>query len=111
MRVLVCGGRDYVDFKRLSEEMESIMPINLVIDGAARGADDLAHKWAREHGVASCRFPAQWGFYGNRAGPIRNTWMLDYGKPDLVLAFPGGRGTANMVGKAREVGVEVRQVK
>jgi len=31
-------------------------------------------------------------------------------EPDLVLAFPGGRGTANMVKQAREQGVEVREV-
>jgi UDP-N-acetylmuramoylalanine-D-glutamate ligase len=29
------------------------------------------------------------------------------GQPDLVVANPGGRGTANMVKQAREVGVRV----
>jgi hypothetical protein len=36
--------------------------------------------------------------------------MLDEGKPDLVLAFPGGRGTANMMRQARERGVRVVEV-
>jgi hypothetical protein len=31
--------------------------------------------------------------------------MLDQGKPDLVVAFPGGRGTANLVKQARAAGV------
>lgn len=38
------------------------------------------------------------------AGPIRNSFMLALG-PDLVLAFPGGRGTADMVRQASEAGV------
>jgi hypothetical protein len=33
--------------------------------------------------------------------------MLAEGEPDLVVAFPGGRGIANMVKQARAAGVEV----
>lgn len=32
-------------------------------------------------------------------------------KPDLVIAFPGGRGTADMVRRARAAGIEVREIK
>jgi formate dehydrogenase assembly factor FdhD len=32
---------------------------------------------------------------------------LSKGKPDLVVAFPGGRGTADMVRKAQTAGVPV----
>jgi hypothetical protein len=44
------------------------------------------------------------------AGPIRNARMLEEGKPDIVIAFPGGRGTANMIEQAHAAGVEVVQV-
>jgi hypothetical protein len=37
----------------------------------------------------------------------RNQQMLDEGRPDLVVAFPGGAGTANMVKLARAIGCEV----
>ena len=47
---------------------------------------------------------------GYRAGPIRNQEMLDKGKPDLVIAFPGGKGTADMVGRALRTGVFVYRV-
>lgn len=33
--------------------------------------------------------------------------MLQEGKPDLVVAFPGGRGTAHMTRIAQEAGVPV----
>jgi hypothetical protein len=35
--------------------------------------------------------------------------MLEYG-PDLVVAFPGGRGTADMVRRAKAAGCEVLEV-
>jgi hypothetical protein len=36
--------------------------------------------------------------------------MLDEGKPDLVIAFPGGRGATDMVRRAREAGVETIEI-
>ena len=42
---------------------------------------------------------------------MRNREMLERGRPDLVIAFPGGPGTANMVKLAREAGIEVIKVR
>jgi len=50
---------------------------------------------------------ANWAELGRKAGPIRNQQMLDEGKPNLVVAFPGGRGTADIVRRARAAGIEV----
>jgi hypothetical protein len=36
--------------------------------------------------------------------------MLDIGRPKLVIAFPGGRGTANMMKQAKEAGINVVEV-
>jgi formate dehydrogenase assembly factor FdhD len=36
--------------------------------------------------------------------------MLDEGKPDLVIAFTGGRGTTDMVTRAKNAGIEVIEV-
>jgi hypothetical protein len=36
--------------------------------------------------------------------------MLGQGHPDLVVAFPGGRGTADMVRRANAAGVRVMEV-
>ena len=36
--------------------------------------------------------------------------MLDEGRPDFVVAFPGGRGTADMCRRAREAGLEVVEI-
>ena len=112
-RVLVCGGRDYTDRAKVWKVLNRLhadKTITLVIDGVAVGADTLGWLWAINHDVHSLRFPAQWKKYGRSAGPVRNTQMLDEGKPDLIIAFPGGRGTENMVIQATGRGFEVRRI-
>lgn len=112
MRVLICGGRDYQDYGTVCDIM-AIIPATHIIEGGASGADTLAWKWAKNHlGKGnSTRFDARWDKDGKAAGPIRNQRMIDEGKPDLVVAFPGGKGTMDMVNRARKHGVEVIEVK
>jgi len=111
MRVLVTGGRDYNDAAVVQRTLEALRPHPaFVIQGGALGADLLARGWAKPSGVAVLNYPADWQTYGRRAGPLRNQRMIDEGKPDLVVAFPGGRGTADMVKRARNAGIPVREV-
>jgi len=107
MRILVCGGRDYDNWSAVREALDTHNP-SVLIHGGASGADRLAGKWADVHGVPTIVFPANWR-QGKKAGPLRNRFMLSEGKPDLVLAFPGGRGTADMVSVARAAGVAVHE--
>lgn len=78
-----------------------------IISGAARGVDRLASEWAVIHWCGLEEFPADWEKYGKAAGIIRNQQMLDEGKPNIVLAFPGGNGTANMIAKAEKAAIKV----
>ena len=110
MRVLVCGGREYTDAVALGEVLDRLhaeTPFAWVIHGASRGADALAEQWARAAGVSTHAFPADWDLHGRSAGVRRNNRMLVEGKPDLVVAFPGGRGTAHMKAIARASGVQL----
>lgn len=111
-RILVTGGRDFADVDFLDRVLDEFHagprgPIGVVIHGAARGADSLAGAWAERRGVMVEAYVADWEGQGRAAGPLRNKLMLDEGKPDIVIAFPGGRGTANMMKQATERGVEV----
>lgn len=110
MRILVCGGRDYFQFAAVDRALRNVRArygIDVLIHGAARGADTVAGNWAERNGIETQVFPADWQKHGRGAGPIRNKQMLDEGKPDGVVAFPGGRGTANMIAQARAAGVKV----
>lgn len=100
-RVLVCGGRVYKNKMRVFVELNNLRP-SVLIHGGASGADSLAGEWAEGQGVEVLVFNADWNKHGKAAGPIRNRQMLDDGKPDLVLAFPGGKGTANMIRQASD---------
>lgn len=110
MRVIVCGGRNYQDVDAIYAALDRIDAerghISVVIHGNAMGADRWAGLWAysRMRRVWAC--PAEWAKYGRSAGPRRNKRMLGY-KPALVIAFPGGRGTRNMIKLALAAGVEV----
>lgn len=104
MTLLVCGGRSYANRGFLSAVLDGIHaaePVTLLVHGAARGADTLAHEWAMKRGIACAAHPADWDTYGRAAGSLRNQEMLDVRHPDLVIAFPGGSGTADMVRRAR----------
>ena len=109
MRVLVCGGRDYNRSDLVFAELDRIKP-DCVIEGGALGADAAAAAWAAINKVANLQYIANWAEFGKSAGPLRNQRMLDDGMPDLVVAFPGGRGTADMVKRARAAGVEVLEI-
>lgn len=110
MRILVFGGRDYLDrdhFFATLDRCHFVHPDMEVISGMARGADKLAFEWAHARGVKCHEFPADWNKYGKRAGPIRNQQMLDEGKPDAGVAFPGGNGTRDMFTRLTNAGIPV----
>lgn len=115
MRLLVCGGRDFHNWPHLRSVLDAVhhrVPLAEVIHGAARGADYLAGKWARLRGVPEDAYPVDHRLDGPwpGAGAMRNLRMLREGKPHMVLAFPGGRGTGHMVREARERGLPVWEV-
>ena len=114
-RVLVCGGRDYKDYKHAEAVLNHIdgtlsaERTLVIVEGGAKGADELAHMWATSHSKQVQTYTAQWDLYGKKAGPIRNQEMLDSGV-DLVVAFPGwlhSKGTEDMVRRAHEAHVRI----
>lgn len=110
VRILVCGGRDFSDRDAVYGVLNSYDTGEkeiTIISGGAQGADTLAHDWALVFRKDTMIFHADWKTHGKAAGPIRNAEMLRVGKPDFVVAFPGGRGTAHMVSIAEAAGVPV----
>jgi len=126
--VLVCGGRDYNNWAEFRDTLDDIfysrgwttelddlgncLPAVTIISGGARGADELAATYAMVNWTGYREYKADWTNHNKAAGPIRNQQMLDE-EPDitLVIAFPGGSGTADMVRRAKKKGIEVKEVK
>lgn len=115
MRVLVCGGRNYENKDQVWKNLERLRlscphDSMIVIQGGAPGADAFARIWCSYNYVPYDNYPADWKKHGRAAGPIRNQRMIDEGHPDLVLAFPGGRGTADMLKRAVEAGITIEKI-
>ncbi len=127
MRIIVCGGRHYNDWKRFNGILDGIHSqngITCIIQGGATGADMLGRVWATNNGIECQTFPAAWDKldapckvkyndrgepYNALAGFIRNQEMIDFGEPDLTIGFPGGNGTQDML--ARSVAAKVATLK
>lgn len=113
MRLVVTGGRGYSDTRRAFaalDELHARRPISVLIEGEARGLDSRARVWAVRRGVAVEPYPAAWELYGKAAGGIRNQQMIDEGRPDYGLVFPGGFGTADMRRRLVAAGIPFEEV-
>lgn len=113
MMVLVTGGRDYNNSHVVNAALDALLDvIEVLATGACPygGADLLAENWAKAREVNYRGYPAPFKTIGRSAGPRRNLSMLADFKPDLVVAFPGGRGTTHCVAAAQQLGIEVRTI-
>ena len=136
-KILVFGGRNYTDSRRLFEELDQValdIGVHCVVHGAAFGTDLLSEDWAKLNQIAYRGYPAPWrkhiegwckcakkslkvckssGFYRNdlmlRAehGGTRN----ENQKIKLAVAFPGANGTADMHRLCEEAGIEIKVIR
>jgi predicted Rossmann-fold nucleotide-binding protein len=114
------GGRDLAwPQHRIAAELlarSSGRLVHLLLHGGARGADAAIGRAAQQLGWSALVMPAQWQLHGRAAGPIRNRELLEqavaraeahsstgYQASVLVVAFPGGAGTASLVKEARRM--------
>lgn len=114
--ILVCGGRDYMNIEKVFEALDRTAAAVRILQptrrpfwvfGGAHGADELARKWAVSRLEAHAVIPAEWVRFDKAAGSRRNQQMLDWFTVEIVTAFPGGNGTADMVNRAVAADVTV----
>lgn len=107
-RILVTGGRAYSNRKLVYAALDKLYNSDYLgrmtlIEGGALGADRLAQDWANQTHIdvdlVTCE--ADWDNRGLSAGMERNRHMANL-RPDICLAFKGGRGTQNMIDICRE---------
>jgi hypothetical protein len=106
--IIVTGSRNWSNAELLGRVLDLYKP-DLLVQGGARGADELALQWATAAGVKCVTVPAEWEKYGKRAGPLRNSVMLQRYPGALVVAFPlpGGSGTLHCMRTALSNGHKV----
>lgn len=134
---IICGSREWSDVARVEEVLEAELSNRgdieyfVAIIGGAPGVDTIAERYLRRvnRDTTPLRLgfradmvicPADWNRHKKAAGPIRNNQMLillrtlaAVGYEPGVIAFPlpGGRGTQDMMKKARDEGFPVREIR
>ena len=109
MIVLVCGGRNYANQSKVHGYLSRLhreKKIEAIVQGGATGADNHARQWAKFNNVKVITYFPDWD-KGPYAGFLRNQMMLEEECPDLVVAFPGGHGTDDMVTRAKRGGFKL----
>lgn len=125
--IAVTGGRDYTDQDAIvtalrqeiafAQDTLQRRPV-LLTGGCPTGLDELARRWWHRAERPYVVDPATFTKHGRRAGPMRNnrmaigaTFAMDPPfHPDVLLRFPGGRGTQDCEDKMRSMGVRVVEV-
>ena len=114
MKLIVAGSRNIQYYETVKSAIDELvsqgMVINTIIDGTAKGVDELASRYAKENGIENLRVPAEWHLYRSGAGPVRNRKMAEMG--DALLALWDGKssGTKNMIKIANDMELQVKIV-
>lgn len=110
MRVIVCGSRNFPHVNVVEEELAKInmqKSITAVIHGCSGLLGWMVDRWARSYSIPVVHYPPNWEHHGKNGEQIRNAFMLEDSRPDLVVAFPGGPHTSDLVRRAINTGAAV----
>ncbi len=124
MKLAIVGSRDYHDYNAFKQKVKDVIAscgsgfaerttagsgsVECIVSGGATGTDAMAERFAREMEIDLIVFSADWKKYGLRAGPIRNTRIVN--ESDYMIAFPSrksGKGTQDSIRKAQKKGISV----
>lgn len=133
-RVIIAGGRNFKHGEKHYEWIEKILSKKLdieFVDGNATGADEINKIMADRLLAGRKDFPADWDDietdkpcvvryrsdgtpYNVLAGYNRNQEMAEYasaveGEKGALILFPGGKGSADMLKRAKKHGLLIRQ--
>lgn len=118
-RMIICGGRHFDQYEYLEFVLDNIIrengidKVNLeIISGHCEGADLCGERYAQSHGIKCNVFPAEWKKYGRKAGPLRNSQMIEYAieaDNPMIVAFvtADSKGTFDAIRKANKKGIRV----
>ena len=110
--VAIAGGKDVADpaavIARLEQARAKYSDI-VIVHGGGPGVDRIAARWAEQSGVHQIVCKPDWQRHGRAAPFRRNDEMLDL-LPRGVIAFESNGITANLVDKARTLGIPVLKI-
>ena len=109
-RIAFAGGVEFNDHTLIWATLDRVHAKHpdmvLLHGGSPRGAERIAARWADHRKVVQIAFKPDWSRHQKAAPFKRNDAMLD-ALPAGVVAFPGSGIAANLVDKARKLGIPV----
>lgn len=106
MRVAVCGGKDFLATYLIGSVLLRLhrdSHISELLIGNCRGVDAIVAEWAERTGIPVSYYNSDWLSYGADADDVRNQTLLAE-RPDIIVLFPGGKRTNDLLNKAIEAG-------
>ncbi len=90
LKLSVIGSRSFHNEDLLYNTIENINDsITLIISGGAKGADELAKKWAKRNNIPFKPILPEWEKFGKAAGIKRNRLIVE--ESDFCLIFWDGK--------------------
>lgn len=109
-RIAFAGGVEFNDHTLIWATLDRVHAKHhdmvLLHGGSPRGAERIAARWADHRKVVQIAFKPDWARHQNAAPFKRNDAMLE-ALPAGIVAFPGSGIAANLVDKARTLGIPV----
>lgn len=95
---MVLGSTFFTNAEKVHESLDEINTpenkIDVILHGGETGVSTYAVQWAEKNQKQSLAFKPNWQRDGNKARPMRDVAMVQHGKPDLVVLFPGSNTEA-----------------
>ena len=109
MKLAVIGSRGFNDYSLLCHELDKLQ-FDCIVSGGARGADQLAARYAKERNITLIEHLPDYTKYGRGAPLVRNKLIIQ--DADQVIAFWDGvsTGTAHSITLARRQGKNVNVI-
>ena len=108
MKLAIVGSREYTDYKEFKKTIDAFRrenQVDMIISGGAEGADEMAYRYAVQHGITFvCHPPKPEDGYPAKFFR-RNLRIIS--QCEFVLAFPKGKssGTRHSIRLAKKLGI------
>lgn len=107
----ICGTRDYDNYeyfeKIINNWITKYGKIDKIVSGGATGIDSLAEKYAIIHKIPIIIHRAEWEKYNKKAGPIRNTKIVNDSTHLIACPSINSIGTYDTINKAKKKGIPI----
>ena len=109
-RIAFTSGPAYQDHNRIWAVLDKVLAkypdMVLFHGGNPTGGEHIASLWARARKITHVPFRPDWNRF-KKAAPFRRNDQMIEALPKAVVACPGNGINANLVDKARKMGISV----